>query len=59
VGKERLGGWGSTLIEVKGRHEREVVGWEGHLWRGDWDIIYDANEWNDFFKFSFRNLCQR
>jgi hypothetical protein len=27
MGQERIGRWGSTLIEAKGREEREVVGW--------------------------------
>jgi hypothetical protein len=31
-GREWVGEWGSTIIEAKGRKEREVVGWEG-LWR--------------------------
>jgi hypothetical protein len=27
VGPERVGGWGSTLIEANGKGEREDVGW--------------------------------
>jgi hypothetical protein len=40
VGQERLGGWGSILIEAKGREEKEVLGWEacGGV-TGKWAII--------------------
>ena len=34
VGLERMGGWRSTLIESKGREEREILGWGG-LWRSN------------------------
>jgi hypothetical protein len=38
--QERLSGWGSILIEAKGREEREVVGFRacGEI-TGKWDII--------------------
>jgi hypothetical protein len=41
-GHMRMGGWGSTLIEAKGKVEKEAVGWgscEGVTRK--WDIIWD------------------
>jgi hypothetical protein len=40
VGQKRVGKWGSTLIEAKGRAERVDMGWEvcGRVTR-KWDII--------------------
>jgi hypothetical protein len=34
LGQERAGEWGSTLIQERGREEREVVGWWGRLVEG-------------------------
>ena len=45
VGQERVDGWGSTLIEAKGREERAVVGWG--LVEDETQSGRDVNEWND------------
>jgi hypothetical protein len=40
VEQERVGGWGSTVMEAKGRKEREFVGWGACgvvTWK--WNII--------------------
>jgi hypothetical protein len=48
VVQEKVGRWGSTLIEAKGSEERADVGWGGcgEVTR-KWNIICDVNEWND------------